>query len=222
MSRSIAHVVSIRSRHRCREKHSGGRSICRAARVSIRSRHRCREKRVCQHGESRNQCFNPLPASMPGETVTRLTCAGAFMFQSAPGIDAGRNQVSDEQLIESAVSIRSRHRCREKLGSAGGCRGCFGFQSAPGIDAGRNLLVGASTASCPVSIRSRHRCREKRIELAPPARVWVFQSAPGIDAGRNPRARCSRCHYQGFNPLPASMPGEITSLPGRLESACCA
>ena len=179
--------------------------------VSIRSRHRCRENR--------------------GHWATRTS---ATMFQSAPGIDAGRIQAGEQPGPGDFVSIRSRHRCRENL----------------------KYLIYPHPGS--VSIRSRHRCRENhrpawiRAEIFSfnplPASMpgeslaWAakgimkrFQSAPGIDAGRilhlrqvravasvsiRSRHRCRenlsrmrrRSRPLGFNPLPASMPGESSTL----------
>ena len=85
----------------------------------------------------------------------------------------------------AGVSIRSRHRCREKPTEATRRSRSWKFQSAPGIDAGRNSEHVPGSSTDAVSIRSRHRCREKRVATPHTPRKNKFQSAPGIDAGRN-------------------------------------
>ena len=202
-----AAIVSIRSRRRGREKrerspHHG------IGQVSIRSRRRGREKRrpapsvrdqwrfnplpASRPGERsvrpqrrHRASFNPLPASRPGETVDGLpTTAVAMRFNPLPASRPG----------ETSVQVR-RAAARTEL-----------FQSAPGIDAGRNSSPAMDHADRRVSIRSRHRCREKHGGYRRPT-AKEFQSAPGIEAGRNRSARRSR-QDRGFNPLPASRPGE--------------
>ncbi len=59
------------------------------------------------------------------------------------------------------------------------------FQSTPGINAGRIV--------CNFSVATTER--------------W-FQSTPGINAGRILRFLMQRYMVNGFNPRPASMPGE--------------
>src|ERR1035437_2309064 len=59
-------------------------------------------------------------------------------FQSAPGIDAGRSKESAAIAKSLKVSIRSRHRCREKQRTSTPSLISAEFQSAPGIDAGRS------------------------------------------------------------------------------------
>src|ERR1035441_10217526 len=46
----------------------GHPALCALSSVSIRSRHRCREKPRPLDPRPTLSCFNPLPASMPGET----------------------------------------------------------------------------------------------------------------------------------------------------------
>ena len=156
-------------------------------RVSIRSRHRCREKlpRVCW-ARSTSACFNPLPASMPGETLRH------------PPIQR-----------RCRVSIRSRHRCREKHVGESHTGRLAEFQSAPGIDAGRNPSRRSPRTPTtrfnplPALMPGETRAADAGDRLA-----RRFQSAPGIDAGRNRLVHARSAGQWGFNPLPASMPGE--------------
>ena len=86
------------------------------------------------------------------------------------------------------VSIRARHRCRAIPNDATTPAWDKTFQSAPGIDAGRSDAAWVDG--------------------------WItdmFQSAPGIDAGRSvQRVASSTPALSGFNPRPASMPGDPT------------
>ena len=134
----------------------------------------------------RHLCFNPLPASMPGETCRQPAHWGIpDVFQSAPGIDAGRNgehiqstllmnvsirsrhrcreKRSARRTLDASydVSIRSRHRCREKRCSADRHRSIRCFNPLPASMPGETIVGGTATACSEVSIRSRHRCREK-------------------------------------------------------------
>src|ERR1017187_10039736 len=100
---------------------------------------------------------------MPGETKTSRTLASIGEFQSAPGLDAGRNAMFP--LVGLPVVV---------------------FQSAPGIDAGRNSRDLEFPRSytrfnpLPASMPG------ETAATAPPTRRVPFQSAPGIDAGREP------------------------------------
>ena len=69
----------------------------------------------------RNDCFNPRPASLPGDP-------------------AGRTSEPDQRM----VSIHARHHCRAIQGT--GLVSPYGseFQSTPGITAGRSLVAGWS------------------------------------------------------------------------------
>ena len=133
--------------------------------VSIRSRHRWREKRFARGGVLRHNSFNPLPPSMAGETQPAWTSGGSTWFQSAPAIDGGRNcrcRVVELVIIgfnplppSMAGETAYEHRCVVFTV----------FQSAPAIDGGRNPLASLIIEFQSVSIRSRHRWREKPYPL---------------------------------------------------------
>ena len=177
-------------------------------RVSIRSRPRRREIRGPLSRIRATRCFNPLPATSPGDTPHLWRVCRSEAFQSAPGHVAGRYGLPASDDRRGRVSIRSRPRRREILSGA----------------------FVPSMASC-VSIRSRPRRRE----ILPPSRHTTargrFQSAPGHVAGRycdQPCCLCGLCvsirsrprrreirgrKYDSegwlcFNPLPATSPGD--------------
>ena len=181
--------------------------------VSIRSRHRWREKRTFSGNISATTTFQSAPAIDGGRNFSVNTHDGVSVFQSAPAIDGGRNNspapiaasspcfnplppsmAGETRCVEHpgsriAVSIRSRHRWREKRLGDQSPNGLKLFQSAPAIDGGRNLSGLPSGWTTSVSIRSRHRWREKPTTRLP--------------------AHPKRC----FNPLPPSMAGETFAPP---------
>jgi len=101
------------------------------------------ESRIRYRLPERHRRFNPRPALMPGES---LGCgwrwAGAWWFQSTPGINAGRIRcalwitAAAGETFQSTPGINAG-RIRPK-GFLGGALG-FEFQSTPGINAGRIL-----------------------------------------------------------------------------------
>ena len=152
--------------------------------VSIRSRHRWREKRRHLRAIDSHRSFNPLPPSMAGET----TVCGAFWylpsFNPLPPSMAGETTAFSLLSSASMVSIRSRHRWREKRPGEGEAHedGCF------------NPL--------PPSMAGETTALRRKLGL------MKFQSAPAIDGGRNQRDRRQQHGNLSFNPLPPSMAGE--------------
>ena len=130
--------VSIRSRHRGREK-DGCPSSVRAIGVSIRSRHRAGRKRRVADAQAEQLKFQSAPGNGPGEEVDATAWRREEQFQSAPGngpggsrpreaappaVDcfnplpaSGREEASRCGQMSSRmrrVSIRSRHRAGRK------------------------------------------------------------------------------------------------------------
>ena len=159
--------------------------------------------------------------STPGITAGRHPLGLYFAlyeapFQSTPGITAGRHlRVCVVCAVVVDVSIHARHHCRATLPKSTSRDSDIRFQSTPGITAGRHT----------------------RVTLMAPARSW-FQSTPGITAGRHAAARYqplrlglvsihARHHCRatppeicseypdtsGFNPRPASLPGDTQPDP---------
>jgi len=81
--------------------------------VSIRTRHRCRVMHIQDSRALPFLCFNPHPASLPGD-ATISAFSGSLQ----------------------SVSIRTRHRCRVMHVCRMRSGGRLEFQSAPGIAAG--------------------------------------------------------------------------------------
>ena len=132
-----------------------------------------------------------------------------YLFQSAPGTNAGRYNPA------KSIDLLSRP-----------------FQSAPGTNAGRyNLSEGEHTiypgfnprpARMPGdTIISKASRRHDRFQSAPgknagryhprPMQIYsfkLFQSAPGTNAGRYYEVKLPNGAYTGFNPRPARMPGD--------------
>ena len=177
--------------------------------VSIRARHHCRAIRRLSCFTKTSWCFNPRPASLPGDPVIEA----AIDDQGRVSIRARHHCRAILAVLcwikrLSAVSIRARHHCRAIHPSVfcADERCCFNprpaslpgdptsqrtrrlktmFQSAPGITAGR------SRVGCYSGIA-----------------LSLFQSAPGITAGRSLRPTPQAASTQGFNPRPASLPGD--------------
>ena len=156
------------------------------------------------------RCFNPRPASLPGDTSSKVKVLAAL-----------------------DVSIHARHHCRATRAFAGQGNILTGFQSTPGITAGRHAiadgvgripagfnprpaslpgdtqLVGVPdprlagfnprpaslpgdtaaspsiSSAFPVSIHARHHCRATHRFRGAYGRFVQFQSTPGITAGRH-------------------------------------
>src|ERR1035437_6207819 len=85
-------------------------------------------------GQAREAGFNPLPASMPGEASSTGTSSSKARFNPLPASMPGEAADGTPGWLPRYVSIRSRHRCREKRGSRNNKAGYQLFQSAPGID----------------------------------------------------------------------------------------
>src|ERR1017187_4110286 len=121
---------------------------------------------------------------------------------------AGETTVAERTIESVIVSIRSRHRWREKRRCASSVLPTQCFNPLPPSMAGETDAVVDSTKGQYVSIRSRHRWREKRVVVdecdgdgsfnpLPPSMAGealpgqcgrppgLFQSAPAIDGGRN-------------------------------------
>ncbi len=136
--------------------------------VSIRARHQCR--------------------AMPTPPQTH---SSPRLFQSAPGINAGRC-FCILRFPSSQPGFNPRP------------------ASMPGDAAGAHQYDLEFT----VSIRARHQCRAMpKIHQIGPA-VLLFQSAPGINAGRCSHPPHPNNHHTCFNPRPASMPGDASRPPG--------
>ena len=157
--------------------------------VSIRSRQSRREKRGALGRGFATWMFQSAPGNHAGRNEwlrSMLLCSG---FQSAPGNHAGRNidrQVGSATVV--VVSIRSRQSRREKLVLLTLIPvSPQKFQSAPGNHAGRNQTEWiVEVFGKEVSIRSRQSRREKLTSnLSNRSKSDWFQSAPGNHAGRN-------------------------------------
>ena len=177
--------------------------------VSIHARHRCRANRDAANLGYLPACFNPRPASLPGESRSTKPARSGSSFQSTPGIAAGRIWSS---LTPSSAAWRFNPRPASLPGesAAGDDLVADGhlFHSTPGIAAGRIQLLerrglgvqrfNPRPASLPgeshgritwlaqrlVSIHARHRCRANLLTANRSAPDWLFQSTPGIAAGR--------------------------------------
>ena len=114
--------------------------------VSIRSRHRWREKLRLDGVYGKMASFNPLPPSMAGETVHHRRRRNPGMFQSAPAIDGGRN---DSIVPAMPPGICFNPLPPSMAGETGHFlfNGLLDlFQSAPAIDGGRNQRVDSIEA----------------------------------------------------------------------------
>ena len=186
------------------------------AAVSIRSRHRWREKRSGDSVLLRRLCFNPLPPSMAGETLDRVPSPLDHRVSIR-----SRHRWREKHIewiavyFIGVVSIRSRHRWREKPRRLPLERGLSCFNPLPPSMAGETPAPAVQNLVVSVSIRSRHRWREKPSTDPSTDAFMVFQSAPAIDGGRNRRPICWRRSPPCFNPLPPSMAGETCRSPDR-------
>ena len=110
------------------------------------------------------------------------------MFQSTPGIEAGRS-IADAKAAAKYifVSIHARHRSRAIQGNQTLRQRSYGFQSTPGIEAGRSL-IGAAAISGQIWFQSTPGIEAGRsVGYADMSRILpLFQSTPGIEAGRSP------------------------------------
>ena len=135
-----------------------GYAAASAVPVSIHARHHCRANQAV-HARSRNAmcCFNPRPASLPGEPY----CAKhhhrvAKQFQSTPGITAGRTTYARYAMLGTGnVSIHARHHCRANRYTCHVCSISMMFQSTPGITAGRTRSYPLRWRHCGPSFNPR-------------------------------------------------------------------
>ena len=116
---------------------------------------------------SPREMFQSAPGIAAGRCrSTSHRSRSTSQFQSAPGIAAGRCHsrfvmVHGHHQFQSAPGIAAG-RCSETAGRA---TGIDGFQSAPGIAAGRcQSSYRTVTEPAKVSIRARHCCRAMRAE----------------------------------------------------------
>ena len=102
-------------------------------------------------------------------------------FQSAPGLEAGRCQhpAHIRRLANRAVSIRARPRGRAMPGPTARSAATRPFQSAPGLEAGRCVRSVSWISSCS-----------------------PFQSAPGLEAGRCPSLALKKATCSTFQSAP--------------------
>ena len=153
-------------------------------------------------------CFNPHPASLPGDASEQVAQAAALPgFNPHPASLPGDAPNRRRRYANQPVSIRTRHRCRVMHGVTVETRFPRGFNphpaSLPGDAAYTRLTsthpwvsirtrhrcrVMRVCAVCYhvrpiVSIRTRHRCRVMPIDTALAGTRYAFQSAPGIAAG---------------------------------------
>ncbi len=180
--------------------------------VSIRSRRSGREKgTVDGRGAAAAGRFNPLPAFGPGESRIIRRSPAAVLFQSAPGVRAGRKMpsrepVAPERPFQSAPGVRAGRKRRPLrfLGPAP-------FVSIRSRRSGREKATATTAATRPtaVSIRSRRSGREKGGAAGRAGREIHQVSIRSRRSGRekaSPLAQTSRTSC--FNPLPAFGPGE--------------
>ena len=157
-------TVSIHARHECRAilAVDALRTLIQA--VSIHARHECRAipvRRSCEASDlavsihARHECRAIRPTRMAGRLGT--------MFQSTPGMNAGRS------------GVRRYHCCTRGE-----------FQSTPGMNAGRSLgSPGRRRPVGLVSIHARHECRAIHSQTLFCLQPLQFQSTPGMNAGRS-------------------------------------
>ncbi len=211
--------VSIRARHACRAMLKAGKNCTSPILVSIRARHACRAMPVegCgRHLDSKFQSapgtragrcpanvvtsievsgFNPRPARVPGDAIVHVPYALLWRvsIRARHACRAMPDSLSSIPFAMS-VSIRARHACRAMPGK-GRCRESFGG----------------------VSIRARHACRAMHPITKNQSARHSFQSAPGTRAGRCEDRPGQFPHSAGFNPRPARVPGDASSI-GLLRS----
>ena len=187
-------VVSIHARHCCRANRLVQWPLCHAGMVSIHARHCCRA--------------NPVTA-----LVTRVV----DMFQSTPGIAAGRIPPAVwHRQRPYQVSIHARHCCRANHMQ----------------DVGRGTAIGVSIHArhcCranpfgllrqplqqAVSIHARHCCRANQWHRRLQAGGSGFQSTPGIAAGRISGGMTGLRKPKKFQSTPGIAAGRITGPSAR-------
>ena len=107
------HVVSIRARHHCRAILEYVKCSTRTFGVSIRARHHCRAIPPEWRRPGPACCFNPRPASLPGDPPRLLRIhAGLCCFNPRPASLPGDPPRQANQRRTTNVSIRARHHCR--------------------------------------------------------------------------------------------------------------
>jgi len=155
-------------------------------------------------------CFNPRPASWPGDARAPSRQGGdAGGFNPRPASWPGDAILNHARALGWLVSIRAR-----PVGRAMPCVGAWSgwvgmFQSAPGQLAGRCHL-----AICGAPARLQFQSAPGQLAGRCVATFnanlgrMKFQSAPGQLAGRCDRKPAASRLHCGFNPRPASWPGD--------------
>ncbi len=155
--------------------------------VSIRTRHRCRVKR-------RKSCKASIQRDVSIRTRHRCRVKRHQDLTTTPWRD---------------VSIRTRHRCRVKPFTPTMRSRAPGFNPHPASLPGEAPPASFRwRAGCVVSIRTRHRCRVKRRTLCRSATPRKVSIRTRHRCRVKPRSLLSAGLDVGFNPHPASLPGE--------------
>ncbi len=131
--------------------------------------------------------FNPRPAFRPGDATLALKVTLVIvLFQSAPGLSAGRCCAGQHfLLVVDLVSIRARPFGRAMPGlvrarPADYCR----FNPRPAFRPGDAVIHPLPKKQALVSIRARPFGRAMQDGPWTTAGIFPFQSAPGLSAGR--------------------------------------
>ena len=180
-------------------------------RVSIRARHCCRANQPTTKRCQADRMFQ----SAPGIAAGRIATSPAFVpsapcFNPRPALLPGESCLQYQSSeCDDWVSIRARHCCRANPLGRPCWRVSLGcFNPRPALLPGESSSWPLPCRRAAVSIRARHCCRANHRCCCLAAHRVRFQSAPGIAAGRiwhrSMSMRQSRC----FNPRPALLPGE--------------
>ena len=154
--------------------------------VSIHARHCCRANRLTKPPSANSAMFQSTPGIAAGRIPSRRRMRSfSSMFQSTPGIAAGR--ISRPAAAPPAIPCFNPRpallpgESHVKLAALE----LHAFQSTPGIAAGRIPMRCASSAK-PAQFQSTPGIAAGRIggSSAAPLTVIQFQSTPGIAAGR--------------------------------------
>ena len=153
--------------------------------------------------------FNPLPAFMPGDTIWSYFNVSRYLVSIhsrllCREIRGFRKMIIDGKVFQSTPGFYAgRYRIPSFPPGADRC-----FNPLPAFMPGDTFSVSPYFLAHTVSIHSRLLCREilKLHRVLPSG--GMFQSTPGFYAGRYHNQRLRVGGREGFNPLPAFMPGD--------------
>ena len=167
--------------------------------------------------------FNPRPAFWPGATLAGNPAdCRYFLFQSSPGLLAGRYAGVQECCVGAHVSILARPFGRALLhGGRSPATVPCGFNPRPAFWPGATTAADRRRRSRVVSILARPFGRALLLH-ASPMHVWsLFQSSPGLLAGRYNQVDVVGGAAASFQSSPGLLAGRTLKWPRSWASRSC-